>query len=295
MKIGLCGTGKMGSAIVQRLMSCGHEMTVWNRDATKTEPLVAAGAKRADTPAALAGAVEIVITMLLNVEALVAVYEGAGGLLSADLTGKLVIDMSTVLPATEEKYAGLVQARGAGFVDCPVGGTVGPAKEGKLLGLAGGTDADVARARPVLEQLCRRLEHVGPSGSGAKLKLAVNLPLLVYWQALGEALAIAGSLPIPAERLIDILADTSGANTAMKGRSADIAKGLTGAPPSPANFNVTGARKDLATMVDFASLVGVGAPVTAAALSGFDAAIAAGFGEADATQVAVYWAHRQAS
>ena len=86
---------------------------------------------------------------------------------------------------------------------------MGPARDGKLFGLVGGDDADVARLRPVLDQLCRRVEHVGPVGSGARLKLAINLPLLVYWQSLGEALALCKPLNLPPERLVDIMADTS--------------------------------------------------------------------------------------
>ena len=119
--------------------------------------------------------------------------------------------------------------QGAAFVECPVGGSTGPAKEGKLFGLVGGAEPDVARAMPMLEQLCRRIEHVGALGAGATMKLAVNLPLLVYWQALGEALAICKPLNLPPDRLIDILSDTAGTPTAMKGRGAVIAQLLGGA------------------------------------------------------------------
>ena len=79
---------------------------------------------------------------------------------------------------------------------------------------------------PVLEQLCRRIEHVGPIGAGSTVKLAINLPLLVYWQALGESLTICKPLNLAADRLIDILSDTAGAPAAMKGRGAVIAKVL---------------------------------------------------------------------
>lgn len=292
MKIGVCGTGKMGAAIARRLMSVGHEVAVWNRDSAKTEPLVAAGAGRAESPAALASSCEVVITMLLNGAAVESVYAGAGGLLSGAIGGKLIIDMSTVLPQTEEKIAALVNEKGVAFVECPVGGSVGPAAEGKLFGFAGGSEKDFARARPILEQLCRRIEHVGPPGAGAKLKLAVNLPLLVYWQALGEALALCQPLGLEPTRLIDILSDTSGTPMAMKLRGGNIAKALAGGQGGPAAFSLAVGRKDLATMVEFAASLGVRLPVTAAALSQFDEAIAAGLGEQDATAVTVYAARR---
>src|SRR4051812_35757398 len=100
MKIGVCGTGRMGSSIAQRLMAVGHEVGVWNRNAGKTKPLTEAGAKLYASPAELAGGCEGVVVMLLNDAASEAVYRGADGILDADLAGKLIIDMSTVRPDT---------------------------------------------------------------------------------------------------------------------------------------------------------------------------------------------------
>ena len=162
------------------------------------------------SPAELVDGCDATIVMLLNDAATEAVYRGPNGILKAKLAGKLVIDMSTVRPDTMKSAGTAALQQGAAFVECPVGGSTGPAKEGKLLGLVGGTQADVARAMPILEQLCRRIEHVGELGAGSTMKLAVNLPLLVYWQALGEALTICKPLNLPADRLIDILSDTVG-------------------------------------------------------------------------------------
>lgn len=295
MKIGVCGTGRMGSSIAQRLMSVGHEVGVWNRDSAKTRPLVDAGAKAFASPAELAEDCEVVIAMLLNDAAIEAVYRGPNGLLKAKLAGKLVIDMSTVRPDTMISVGTAVAQLGAAFVECPVGGSKIPAKEGKLFGLVGGANADVARAMPLLEQMCRRIEHVGPLGAGATIKLAVNLPLLVYWQALGEALTICKPLNLPPDRLIDILSDTAGAPAAMKGRGAIIAKVLGGAPLGETAFGITAAKKDLATAVQFAASIHAELPVAASALACFEEAEAAGLGEADATTVSVRWTQRQAT
>jgi 3-hydroxyisobutyrate dehydrogenase len=292
MKIGVCGTGRMGSSIAQRLISVGHEVGVWNRNPAKTKPLVDAGAKLFASPAELAGGCDIVVVMLLNDAASEAVYRGPNGILKSNLAGKLVIDMSTVRPDTMISIGSSVASQGAAFVECPVGGSTGPAKEGKLFGLVGGAPADVERAMPVLEQLCRRIEHVGPLGSGATLKLAVNLPLLVYWQALGEALTICKPLNLPADRLIDILSDTAGTPTAMKGRGAVIAKALGGAPLGETAFGITAAKKDLATAVQFAKSIHAELPVAASALACFEEAEAAGLGDADATTVSVRWTQR---
>src|ERR1700730_9549346 len=100
MKIGVCGAGRMGSAIAQRLMSVGHDVSVWNRDQTKTKPLVDAGAKLSSTPAALVDDCQAVVVMLLNDAASDAVYRGPNGILQAELAGKLTIDMSTLRPGT---------------------------------------------------------------------------------------------------------------------------------------------------------------------------------------------------
>jgi 3-hydroxyisobutyrate dehydrogenase len=295
MKIGVCGTGRMGSSIAQRLMSVRHQVGVWNRDSAKTKPLVDAGAELFASPAELAEGCEVVIAMLLNDAALEAVYRGPNGLLKAKLAGRLVIDMSTVRPDTMISLGTAVAKLGAAFVECPVGGSKVPAREGKLFGLVGGANADVARAMPLLEQLCRRIEHVGPLGAGATMKLAVNLPLLVYWQALGEALTICKPLNLPPDRLIDILSDTAGAPAAMKGRGAIIAKVLGGAPLGETAFGITAAKKDLATAVQFATSIHAELPVASSALSCFEEAEAAGLGEADATTVSVRWTQRPAS
>jgi 3-hydroxyisobutyrate dehydrogenase len=295
MKIGVCGTGRMGSSIAQRLLSVGHQVGVWNRNSAKTKPLVDAGAILFASPAELMEGCEVTIVMLLNDAATEAVYRAPNGILKAKLPGKLVIDMSTIGPDTMKSVGASVVQQGAAFVECPVGGSTGPAKEGKLFGLAGGAKADVTRAMPVLEQLCRRIEHVGELGSGATMKLAVNLPLLVYWQALGEALTICKPLNLAADRLIDILSGIAGTPAAMKGRGATIARVLGGAPIGETAFSLSAAKKDLATAVQFGASIHAELPVTASALACFEEAEAAGLGDADATAVSTRWGQRSTS
>jgi len=279
----------MGASIAQRLMSVGHEVGVWNRNSAKTSPLTAAGAKLFASPTELVDGCEAVIVMLLDDVASEAVYRGPNGVLKSNLVGKLVIDMSTVRPDTMQSVGTAVTRQGAAFVECPVGGSIGPAKEGKLFGLVAGEKADVERAMPILQQLCRRIEHVGRLGAGATVKLAVNLPLLVYWQALGEALTICKPLGLPADRLIDILSDTAGTPTAMKGRGAVIARVLDGQPRGETAFSLSAAKKDLATALQFADSVQAQLPVAASALACFEEAEAAGLGDADATTVSTRW------
>jgi len=200
--------------------------------------------------------------------------------------------MSTVQPHTARALGHLVQAKGAGFVDCPVGGSTAPAREGKLFGFVGGSEADVARARTVLQDLCRRIEHVGPVGAGASMKLAINLPLLVYWQALGEALSLCRPLGLEPQRLLDILADTNGAPPAVKGRAASIVQALRGQDTGAVSFDVDSVRKDLRTMIQEGSDLGVEVPVAARALACFDEAAGEGLGARDCVMLPVRWSAR---
>lgn len=294
MKIGVCGTGRMGTAIAQRLIALGHEVAIWNRNSAKTRPLTDAGATLLATPGALTESCDTIIVMLLNDAASDAVYRGPDGILNAKLSGKLVIDMSTIRPETMQSIGTSTSQQGASFVESPVGGSTTPAREGKLFALVGGEKADIKRAMPVLEQLCRRIEHVGALGAGSTVKLAINLPLLVYWQALGESLTICQPLNLAADRLIDILSDTAGTPAAMKGRGAAIARVLAGVPLGPTAFGLSVARKDLATAVQFARTFHAELPVAASALACFEQAESAGLGDADATAISTYWTRKSA-
>jgi 3-hydroxyisobutyrate dehydrogenase len=291
MRIGIAGVGRMGAAIAERLMETGHDVLVWNRTAGKLDGLAAKGASTSASPEALAEAADTIITILTNADAIDAVYGGAHGLLAPKLDGKLVIEMSTVRPEIEQALAERVRAAGAAFVECPVGGTVAPAKGGKLLGFAGGETADVERARPVLEALCRRLEHVGPVGAGSRVKLAINLPLAVYWQTLGEALALCRSLGLDAARLVDIFGDSSAGPNVLKNRPEVVAKALNG-EEVPGTFDIDGMRKDLSTMLAEAEGLGADLPITKAALACYEESAAAGLGGLDGAQQSAFWRDR---
>jgi 3-hydroxyisobutyrate dehydrogenase len=286
MKIGIAGIGKMGAAIALRLGSLGHEMMVWNRSSDKAR---ATGFRVAETPAALAAQSELVISILADAAAVNAVYDP---MLPA-AKGKLFIEMSTVRPDTAKDLALEVRKAGGAFVECPVGGTTGPAKEGQLFGFVGGDAADVARARPVLEQMCRRVEHVGPVGAGASFKLAINLPLVVYWQALGEALSLVGHLGVEPQRVMDILGDTSGAPAMLKNRGPAIAAALGGKDNPNPTVTVDTLKKDLAEMVAEAKTLGYDSLVASGALKAFDRASQAGLGSKDCTSLPVAWLARK--
>ena len=294
MKIGFAGIGRMGAAMAGRLLGLGHDVTIWNRTREKTRDLAAAGARVAETPANLVRDAEMVLSIVTDANAIDALYRGPNGYLSVPLAGKLLVEMSTVRPETTIALDAEVRARGGALVECPVGGTIGPAREGKLLGFVGGADADVARARPVLERLCRRVEHVGPVGSGVRLKLAINLPLLVYWEALGEALSLCAPLKVDPARLMDIFADTSGGPNVLKVRGAAIAKAMQGGEISPVTFDIDSVRKDLRTMLEEGAAHGFELPVTKRALECYDEASREGMGTIDGAMMPVRWVRRAA-
>jgi 3-hydroxyisobutyrate dehydrogenase len=283
----------MGGNVALRLMEVGHQVTVWNRTADKTKPIAQAGAKVAATPAGVAAASEAVITLLTDGAAIDAVYNGPNGLLSGDAAGKLFIEMSTVAPKIETDLAPKVRAKGATIVECPVGGSTAPARKGQLLGLMGAEPADAARARPILEQLCRKVEHCGPVGAGAAIKLSINLPLMVAWQAYGEAFSIARSVGWDARRLVDLFVESNGANKAIAMRADMIVAMLENRDPGPTTFSIANGVKDLRTMIATGEALGADMIATKAALAGFEDATAHGFGGGDGSRMTVYWSGKK--
>ncbi len=292
MDIGICGIGRMGVAIGHRLLDLGHHLTLWNRTEEKARPLLERGAEWRRSPREVAARNGVVITILTDDRAVEAVYDGPQGLLAPEIANKLFIEMSTVRPDTIVALAQRARHRGAALVECPVGGTVGPARDGKLLGLAGGEPEDVARARPILEGLCRRLDHVGPNGNGSVMKLAINLPLIVYWEALGEALSLCRDAGIAPAAMLEIMGESSGGANALRTRMPKLLTALQGGIPD-VGFDIDGMRKDLRTMAEVARRMGIDLPVASRALDSYDAAAGEGWGGRDGSSL-VAWRIEQA-
>ena len=187
-RIAFLGIGLMGAPMTRNLLTAGYPMTLWNRTASKCEPFVGEATIAGSPAEAVAGA-DIVITMLEN-GAVVEDVLVAQGALAALQSGALVIDMSSVQPSLARRLTGLAAERGAGFVDAPVsGGTLG-AVEARLSIMAGGSEADVARARPVFEVL-GKCTRIGPVGAGQLAKLANQAIVGITIGAVSEALLLA--------------------------------------------------------------------------------------------------------
>ncbi len=293
MKIGVCGTGRMGAAMAERLLEQAQTVEVWNRTSSRTQALADQGASVATTPAELMANCDLVICMLFDAAAQAEVYKGEDGLLSRQ-SDTLIVDMSTMTPDAARALGADVAAAGIAFVECPVGGTVAPAKNGKLLGMAGGAATAFATAQPVLELLCRRVEHVGEVGTAAAMKLAVNLPLATYWESLGEALSLAIAGGVDAELAGSLLADSSGAISVAAPRMPMVLAAIAEQPSEPGSFDVAGMVKDVSLMREFAAANGLTVPLADAVHGTYSAAAAEGWGPNDAAVMAA-WRCRQNS
>jgi 3-hydroxyisobutyrate dehydrogenase len=289
MKIGIAGTGRMGTAMALRLVDKGHDVSVWNRTREKAATAARAGASVAETPAALATRNDHIISMLTNDTAMNAVYMGQDGLLSGNVKDKVLVEMSTVRGSDHQALAPKVEAKGARLLECPVSGTVQPAREGKLLGFAAGTPEAFTQARPLLDELCRRVELIGALGAGARMKLAVNLLLTSFWQATAEACAIMHEVPMKPDRLVDLFADTNIGAPLLKARGEQIVAALEGRPVGPATFDIDFMRKDLRELLQDAQALGIALPVAAQTLGCFDETSRAGAGKIDGTEYPAWW------
>lgn len=284
-RIGIIGTGRMGTAYAKRLIEQSYPVTVWNRSQDGTTQAVEAGAGVADTITDLCAASDIILSSLTDFSALWDVFSGQGGVAAQDISGKLVIEMSTILPDEQIRLAGLLREKSAGYLECPVGGTVGPALKGQLLGFAGGDEAAWTRAKPVLDDLCKRAERVGPVGAGAAMKLAVNLPLAMYWNTLGEAVQMLDGLDIPADMVASLLADSSAGPNVLKNRHQVVVDTLEGTD-QPGTFDVDGLHKDLALAIEWATRKGHELPLAVRALETYNAAQHDGLGGFDGATIA---------
>ena len=156
----------------------------------------------------------------------------------------------------------------------------------------GAEHADAARAKPILDQLCRRLEHCGPVGAGAVMKLTINMPLMIYWQALGEALALCGPLKLDPARIMELLSDTSGGPNVLKVRGPVVAQMLKTGDGGTVTFDVDSAIKDLRTMLAQGRAIGVELPLVEKTLACYEETRKAYTGAAEVSAVSVHWAKR---
>ncbi|RPF37948.1 NAD(P)-dependent oxidoreductase [Streptomyces sp. TLI_185] len=201
--LAVIGTGRMGAAMAVRLREAGFAVTAYNRTRAKAE---ATGAAVADTPRQAAAVAEVVLVSLADDTAVRQAYGGEDGIAAGLRAGTVVVETSTVAPETVAALSPLVEKAGAALLDAPVSGSVVFVEQGRLTVMAGGDVPALEQARPVLDVLAAHVVHVGPAGTGAAMKLAVNSLLLGLNQALSEALVLAERSGVSRESAYEVFA-----------------------------------------------------------------------------------------
>lgn len=282
MAVGFIGTGRMGFPLAQRLVQSQVPLVAFNRTQSKVEPLVAQGARWVSTPRDLARSVSkgVVFLMLTDGKAVVKVLFGRGGFARAAASGALVVDCSTIDPEESRAIAARLTERGVHYVDAPVGGSVDMAARGEVTFFVGGEESDVARVRPLLDRMGRRVEHMGPVGAGASMKLVNNLLTIGNTVLATEAIALADSEHLDRRRVLELLLAGGGRSAMLERKGPTFLAGQY-----PAQFTTTLARKDLRLVEKVGARERVALKMSREARKLLDEAIVLGHSEDDFSSV----------
>jgi len=279
-RIGFLGLGTMGSAMAANLLKHGFPLIVWNRTSAKMEPLLRLGAKPGKHPAHAASEADVVITMVSRPQDVEHIVLDADGALEGLQAGSVLVDMSTVSPATSRKLAGAVATKHAEFLDAPVVGSKGPATEGALVMLVGGLPQTLERVRPVLQAMGKTIIYAGNVGMGSALKLATNLMLGHLMAGFAEAVALVRRAGLDPKRFLEVLEASTFRSPWYQTKGAAMLQGNF----SP-HFALKHMRKDFELMVALARELNTDVPVTEAVRHLFASAEEAGRGELDYSAV----------
>jgi 3-hydroxyisobutyrate dehydrogenase-like beta-hydroxyacid dehydrogenase len=264
------GLGLMGTAIAGRLLDAGCDVRVWNRSPARADPLLARGACWTDDPL---GECQLVVVSLYDGAAVRAVM---APWLARSAPGRVVVDTSTVDPATTESLAGTARARGLAWLDAPISGSSVQTARGEATVLIGGPAEDVAALGALWEILGGHWHHVGPTGSASRMKLVTNLVLGLNRAALAEGLVLADVLGIDAQAALDVLRDSPAASRQMETKGPKMVAG---------DFSVQARLgqhlKDVDLILEAAADAGVTLTLATAHRALLEAAVAAGLGDLD--------------
>ncbi len=275
-RVGFLGLGTMGTPMATNLLKAHVPLVVWNRTAAKVEPLRALGAKVSKSPAHVAAEVDIIITMVSQPKDVEQVVLGAEGVLEGIKRGTVLIDMSTVSPATSRKLAGAVTTKQAEFLDAPVVGSKGPATEGTLVILVGGLPTTLERCRPILSAMGKAIIHAGGIGMGSTLKLATNLMLAHLAAGFAEGLLLLHRAGLDPKRYLEVLEASTFRSPWYQTKGAGMIK-----REFPPHFALKHMHKDLRLMNELAADMHAALPITKAIEQLFAASEAAGRAELD--------------
>lgn len=291
MKIGFIGLGTMGSRMAANLQKHGHSLFVFNRTRTRAEPLLASGAKWADSPAALAPQVEILFTMLAHPDAVEDAALGKDGFLPNMERSRMWVDSSTVNPSFSKTMAAEAQSRGIRFLGAPVTGSKAAAADAKLIFWVGGDAADLEKSRPLLQCMGSKIVHCGGPGMGTALKMVMNQLLGTELAAFAEGLILGQSLGLSREVLFEALFNGPAAAPFVAVKRDRI----QAANYAQADFALRWLQKDLHLAAVTAYETGVAMPLTNVAKELFRLAIREGHGDEDISAIYGYLAENHDS
>jgi 3-hydroxyisobutyrate dehydrogenase len=281
-RVGFAGIGRMGLPMARNVLDAGFPLTVFNRTPERCDPLVDAGATLASTPAELARASDVVITMVADGDAVRALLDGPDGLLAGAGPDLVLSEMSTIGPLVARELAARCAEHGVAMIDAPVSGSVAVASAGKLTILAGGEEAALERARPVLDAMSKAVLHLGPSGAGAAIKLSINLIIGATVQSVSEALVVAEASGIEREAAYDAIASSVVGSTFV-----DYKRDAWLDPDgTPTAFTLDLMLKDLGLALELGTATGVPLLATSAAVNGTTLAIGLEGGDGDQVRIA---------
>jgi len=278
--VALLGLGTMGAGMAANLLKAGYPLAVYNRTRAKAEPLAALGARVCDTPAEAAKGAQVVISMLADDEACREAWVGSSGALKSITDGVLLIECSTVSPVWIAELAGLAKSAGAELVDAPVTGSRIHAEGGQLNFLAGGSAEALATVTPLLLSMGKEVQHLGPLGSGAKLKLINNFLCGVQAASLAEGLAWLERSGLDREKSIAILKGGAPGSPLLGSLSTRMANS-----DYTVNFALKLMSKDLQYACDAAAETGIDLTTATNARALFERAAESGLGEKDMSSV----------
>ena len=259
-KLGFVGIGYMGRPIARRLLESGFKVTAYDRDRSKAKELVRYGASVAESVSELAASCDVILSCLPSDEAVLDLYRGANGALANTSPGSVVIDMSTVYPETSRELSRLGSERGIKVLDVTISGSVPAAEQGILTLFGGGDQECFGAAKPIFGAIAQKYFYVGPSGSGATMKLVVNTLLGTGMQAIAEAVALGEKAGLDRHRLLDVLSETAVVAPAHLGK---LQRAMNG-DYSP-QFPLRLMNKDFGLIFYLAAAVGARMPATEAA------------------------------
>jgi 3-hydroxyisobutyrate dehydrogenase len=279
-RIGFVGLGAMGGNMARRLASLGFTVAGYDISGANAQRSGDAGVKIVESPAAAADGAEFVLSSLPDPAAIRQAYLGPEGVLTRVRPGTVLIDLSTIDPATWREVAAAAATRGAACLDAPVSGGPADAGSGKLVFLIGGEADVIERSRPVLEALGSTIHHVGPLGSGLIVKLVNNVMSVCNVVVAAEAMVLGVKAGIEPQALFDMLSTSGGRSFHFQKRFPNVLAGDF-AP----YFSIALSRKDLGLALDMAAQLGVPMPAAGAVKQVYEEARASGLAGQDMAAV----------